>query len=429
MNSSSAHRGRSPDRAADRAPSAALGILFERARDLPASGTSGNMPRRRLGRVAVIASLACLAAFANPGFAQDATVTVRIGRAEPMTGGLAAVGMDNTNAVRMAIEELNRRAMVIGGKRVLWELDAQDDQGDPRQATQVAQKFVDEKVNGVVGHANSGSTGPAAIIYARAGIPQITPASTDPSIARRGHATFFRMIADDEAQSRSLARYAADTLHLRSVVVIDDRTAYGQGQADAFARAAKDAGMRVLAREYTNDKATDFSAVLTRMRGLRPDALFYGGLYGQGGPLLRQMRRLGMEARYIGGNGSCMPAMAQTAGDAVNGALCAESGLPLHAMPDGEAWLKRYRARFGVEDVQAFAPYAYDATMVLAAAMAKAGSTEPRKYLPYLRDVGYDGVTKRDIRFTPQGNLVEPSVTIEEFQDGRQKVLTAQQVR
>ena len=429
MNSSSAHHGRSPGRAADRAPRIAPSLPFERAGDVRASGTPGNMPRRGLGRAAVIASLACLAAWGNPGFAQDATVTVRIGSAEPMTGGLAAVGMDNTNAVRMAIEELNRRAMVIGGKRVLWELDAQDDQGDPRQATQVAQKFVDEKVNGVVGHANSGSTGPAAIIYARAGIPQISPASTDPSIAKRGHATFFRMIADDEAQSRSLARYAVDTLHLRSVVVIDDRTAYGQGQADAFARAAKEFGMRVLAREYTNDKASDFSAVLTRVRALKPDALFYGGLYAQGGPLLRQMRRLGVEARYIGGNGSCMPAMAKTAGDAVNGALCAESGLPLQSMPEGEAWLKRYRARFGDVDMQPFSPYAYDATMVLAAAMAKAESVEPAKYLPYLREVGYDGVSKRDIRFTPQGNLVAPSVTIEEFQDGRQKVLAVQQVR
>lgn len=381
-----------------------------------------------LARAAVAACLGASAVFAPASLAQDAAITVRIGSAEPMTGSLAAVGMDNTNAVRLAIEELNRRGMVIGGKRVLWELDAQDDQGDPRQATQVAQKFVDQKVNGVVGHASSGSTGPAAPIYARAGIPQITPASTDSSLARRGHATFFRLLADDDAQSESLARYAADTLHLRTVVVIDDRTAYGQGQADGFARAAKASGLSVLAREYTNDKASDFSAVLTRVRSLRPDAIFYGGLYGQGGPLLRQMRRLGIEARYIGGNGSCLPAMAQAAGEAVNGALCAESGLPLQSMPEGEAWLKRYRARFGAATVQTFSPYAYDATMVLAAAMAKAGSTEPRKYLPYLRDIGYDGVTKRGIRFTPQGNLIAPAVTIEEFRDGRQTVLGVQQL-
>ena len=401
-----------------------------------AASLPGSSPGRFLGvmlgairaRARSAACLGLLAGLATVCHAQDAVVTVRIGSAEPMTGALAAVGVDNTNAVRLAIEELNRRGMVIGGKRLLWELDAQDDQGDPRQAAQVAQKFVDQKVHGVVGHASSGCTVPAAAIYARAGIPQITPASTDTSIARRGHATFFRMLADDSALGEGLARYAAGTLHLRSVVVIDDRTAYGQGLADSFVRGAEASGMRVLAREYTSDKASDFSAVLTRVRALKPDALFYGGIYAQGGPLLRQMRRLGIEARYIGGDGSCMPAMAQTAGEAVNGALCAESGLSLQAMPEGAAWLERYRARFGPVPVQVFSPYAYDATMVLAAAMAKAGSIEPSRYLPYLRDIGYDGVTKKNIRFTAQGNLVAPSVTIEEFRDGRQQVLTVQQL-
>lgn len=382
-------------------------------------------------RAATFLAATCLGgipAWAPLAQAQDETLSVRIGSAEPLTGPLAAIGQDNTNAVRLAIEELNRRGMVIGGKRVLWVLDAQDDQGDPRQATQVAQKFVDQKVRGVVGHATSGSTSPAAAIYARAGIPEITPASTDSTIARHGYATFFRMLADDRALGSGLAQYAAGPLKLRNVVVIDDRTAYGQGLADSFARAAAAAGMKVLAREYTNNQAADFTAVLTRVKGLHADAVFYGGVYAQGGPMLRQMRRLGIEARYIGGDGSCMPAMAELAGDTVNGALCAESGLALQGMPQGREWLARYRARFGDVPMQVFSPYAYDATMVLAAAMAKADSTEPARYLPYIRNIGYDGVTKRDIRFTEQGNLVDPSITIEEFQGGQRKVLAVQQV-
>ena len=371
--------------------------------------------------------LALALSLAHGRAAHADTVVVRIGSAEPMSGPLAAVGQDNTNAVRMAVDELNDRALRIGGRRVVWVLDAQDDQGDPKQATMVAQKFVDQKVNAVVGHATSGSTSPAAAIYARAAIPQITPASTDTAIARRGHATFFRMLADDEALGGGLAQYAARQLHLGTVVVIDDRTAYGQGLADAFARAAQASGIRVLAREYTNNQAVDFTAVLTRAHALRPDAVFYGGTYAQGGPMLRQMRRLGMKARYIGGDASCMPAMADIAGDAVDGALCAESGLPLHDMPQGREWARRYHERFGDTTIQAFSPYAYDATMVLAAAMLKADSTDPRKYLAYVRHIGHDGVTKKNIRFTPQGNLVEPMVSVEVFEGRQRKVIAVQQ--
>ncbi len=389
--------------------------------------TGGRRIRRRalLPLFALAMTLSLTFWHARPAHAD--TVTVRIGSAEPMSGPLAAVGQDNTNAVRMAIDELNDRALRIGGKRVVWVLDAQDDQGDPKQATMVAQKFVDQKVNAVVGHATSGSTSPAAAIYARAAIPQITPASTDTAIARRGHATFFRMLADDEALGGGLAQYAARQLHLGTVVVIDDRTAYGQGLADAFARAAQASGIRVLAREYTNNQAVDFTAVLTRAHALRPDAVFYGGTYAQGGPMLRQMRRLGMKARYIGGDASCMPAMADIAGDAVDGALCAESGLPLHDMPRGREWARRYHERFGDTAIQAFSPYAYDATMVLAAATLKADSTDPRKYLAYVRDIGHDGVTKKNIRFTPQGNLVEPMVSVEIFEGRERKVIAVQQ--
>lgn len=383
--------------------------------------------RRHMWRRALLPLFALAMSLAHVRPAHADTVTVRIGSAEPMSGPLAAVGQDNTNAVRMAIDDLNDRALRIGGRRVVWVLDAQDDQGDPKQATMVAQKFVDQKVNAVVGHATSGSSSPAAAIYARAGIPQVTPASTDTAIARRGHATFFRMLADDEALGGGLAQYAARQLKLGTVVVIDDRTAYGQGLADAFARAAQANGLRVLAREYTSNQAADFTAVLTRADALRPDAVFYGGVYAQGGPLLRQMRRLGMKARYIGGDASCMPAMADIAGDAVDGALCAESGLPLHDMPQGRDWARRYHERFGDTAIQAFSPYAYDATMVLAAAMLKADSTDPRKFLVYMRDVGHDGVTKKNIRFTPQGNLVEPMVSIEVFEGRERKVIAVQQ--
>jgi branched-chain amino acid transport system substrate-binding protein len=326
-------------------------------------------------------------------------VTVTIGSAAPMSGPQASFGQDNTNGVRMAINDLNKQNIMIGGKKVVWKVDAQDDQADPKQATAVAQKFVDEKVNGVVGHLNSGCTYPASRIYNNAGIPDITPSSTDPKIAQQGFKTFFRIIANDNALGAGLANYAKKELKAKTVAVIDDRTAYGQGVADVFAKTAQKDGMKVLDREYTNDKATDFSAILTKIKAANPDVIFYGGMYSQAGPMLRQLEQLGIKAKFMGGDGICAPELAKLAGNAANIVTCAEGGSPLSQMPGGDAWKKRYDAEFGASAFQIYSPYSYDATMVLAHAMMKAKSVEPAKYLPFIQKIDYNGVTKKDIHF------------------------------
>ena len=356
-------------------------------------------------------------------------VTVVIGSAAPMSGPQAAFGQDNTNGVRMAINDLNKQNVMIGGKKVIWKVDAQDDQADPKQATSVAQKFVDEKVNGVVGHLNSGCTFPASRIYNNAGIPNITPSSTDPKIAEQGFKTFFRIIANDNALGAGLASYAKKELKAKTVAVIDDRTAYGQGVADVFAATAKKDGLKVLDREYTNDKATDFSAILTKIKSTNPDVIFYGGMYTQAGPLARQLKQLGIKATLMGGDGICAPDLAKLGGDAVNGTVCAEGGSPLDKMPGGEAWKKRYDAEFGAKAFQIYSPYSYDATMVLAKAMEKAKSTDPKKYLPYVQNIDYNGVTKNKIHFLANGNLADPSITISKFEGGEKKVVAVEQVK
>jgi len=356
-------------------------------------------------------------------------VTVVIGSAAPMSGPQAVFGQDNTNGVRMAINDLNKQNIMIGGKKVIWKIDAQDDQADPKQATSVAQKFVDEKVNGVVGHLNSGCTFPASRIYNNAGIPNITPSSTDPKIAEQGFKTFFRIIANDNALGAGLANYAKKELKAKTVAVIDDRTAYGQGVADVFAATAKKDGLKVLDREYTNDKATDFSAILTKIKSTNPDVIFYGGMYTQAGPLARQLKQLGIKATLMGGDGICAPDLAKLGGDAVNGTVCAEGGSPLSQMPGGEAWKKRYDAEFGAKAFQIYSPYSYDATMVLAKAMEKAKSTDPKKYLSYIQNIDYNGVTKNKIHFMANGNLADPSITISKFEGGEKKVVAVEQVK
>ncbi len=359
-------------------------------------------------------------------YAQE-TVTVTIGSASPLSGPQASFGQDNANGVIMAIKDLNSQNIVIGGKKVVWKVDAQDDQADPKQATTVAQKFVDEKVNGVVGHLNSGCTFPASRIYNNAGIPEITPSSTDPKISQQGFKTFFRIIANDNALGSGLANYAKKNLKATKVAVIDDRTAYGQGVADVFAKTAAKDGMKVVDREYTNDKATDFSAILTKIKASSPDVIFYGGMYPQAGPMLRQMRQLGIKAVLMGGDGICAPELGKLAGADVDGTICAEGGSPLSQMPGGEEWKKRYDAEFGPKAFQLYSPYAYDATMVLAHAMMKAKSVEPKKYLPFIQNINYNGVTKKDIHFTKDGELVDATITISQFQkDGAKKVIAVQ---
>ena len=372
------------------------------------------------------APLLALSMAIGTAYAQDA-VTVTIGSASPMSGPQASFGQDNANGVIMAIKDLNAENIVIGGKKIVWKVDAQDDQADPKQATTVAQKFVDEKVNGVVGHLNSGCTFPASRIYNNAGIPDITPSSTDPKISTQGFPTFFRIIANDSALGSGLANYAKTKLKAKTVAVIDDRTAYGQGVADVFAKTAKKDGLKVVDREFTNDKATDFSAILTKIKASNPDVIFYGGMYSQAGPLVRQMRQLGIKATMMGGDGICAPELGKLAGEAVGGTICAEGGSPLSQMPGGEAWKKRYDAEFGANAFQLYSPYSYDGTMVLAHAMMKAKSVEPAKYLPFIAKVNYNGVTKKDIHFTKTGELVDATITISEFgKDGKKTVLAVQ---
>ncbi|MDE2255088.1 MAG: branched-chain amino acid ABC transporter substrate-binding protein [Betaproteobacteria bacterium] len=356
-------------------------------------------------------------------------VTVTIGSAAPMSGPQASFGQDNTNGVRMAINDLNKQNIVIGGKKVIWKIDAQDDQADPKQATTIAQKFVDEKVNGVVGHLNSGCTYPASRIYNNAGIPDITPSSTDPKIAEQGFKTFFRIIANDNALGAGLANYAKTELKAKTVAVIDDRTAYGQGVADVFSKTAKKDGLKVLDREFTNDKATDFSAILTKIKSMNPDVIFYGGMYSQAGPMLRQIQQLGIKAKFMGGDGICAPELAKLAGDAANITICAEGGSPISQMPGGDAWKKRYDAEFGASAFQIYSPYSYDGTMVLAHAMMKANSVDPAKYLRYIQKIDYNGVTKKDIHFEADGNLAAPTITLSTFDNGVKKVVAVESVK
>ena len=244
-------------------------------------------------KMIVAASVAVASGLA---FSQE---VIKLGHVGPTSGGIAHLGKDNENGAKLAIEELNAKGVKIGGKAVKFELLTEDDAGDPKQGTAVAQKLADQKVKGVVGHLNSGTSIPASKIYSDAGIPQISPSATNPKYTRQGFKTTFRVVADDVHLGGTLGRYAVSTLKGKSIAVIDDRTAYGQGVADEFKKAVVAAKGNVVGHEYTNDKATDFMAILTNLKAKKPDVVFFGGMDAVAGPMLRQMKSLGINAKFM----------------------------------------------------------------------------------------------------------------------------------
>jgi branched-chain amino acid transport system substrate-binding protein len=342
-------------------------------------------------------------------------MVVRIGASAPLTGPQAHLGKDNENGTRMAIDDANSKGIVIAGRKIRFELISEDDQADPKTATIVAQKLLDNKVNGVIGHLNSGTSIPAAKIYSDNGIPQISPSATAVAYTAQGFKTAYRVMANDAQQGHVLGEFAAKYLKAAKIAVIDDRTAYGQGLADEFIKSAESSGATIVAHEYTNDKAMDFTAVLTAVKGKKPDLLFYGGMDAQGGPMAKQVKALALKVKFMTGDGGYTPEFIKLAGDAAEGAYASLPGVPLDKMPGGKEFNARFVAKY--QPIQLYAPYCYDAVNVMIAAMQKADSVEPAKYLPELASISYDGVTAK-IRFDEKGDLKGGAITVYQVQNG-----------
>lgn len=348
--------------------------------------------------------------------AASGDLVVRLGAAAPLTGNQAHIGKDNESGTRMAIDDANAKGIVIGGRKVHFELISEDDQADPKTATIIAQKLVDNKVSGIIGHLNSGTTIPASKIYSDNGIVQISPSATAVNYTAQGFKTAFRVMANDAQQGHVLGEYATKNLGAKKIAVIDDRTAYGQGLADEFIKAAQANGAQIVAHEYTNDKAVDFTAVLTAVKGKQPDLLFYGGMDPQAGPMAKQLKALALNLKFIMGDGGYTPEFIKLAGDAAEGAYATLPGVPLDKMPGGKEFEARFVAKY--QPIQLYAPYCYDAVNVMIAAMQKADSVEPAKYLPALSNISHEGVTAR-IQFDAKGDLKGGAVTLYQVRQGK----------
>ena len=343
------------------------------------------------------------------------SIEIKIGHVGPLTGGIAHLGKDNENGARLAIDEANAAKIKIDGKDAKFVLVAEDDQADPKVGTTVAQKLVDAKVAGIVGHLNSGTSIPASPIYSQAGIPVISGSATNPKLTEQGFKTQFRVVGRDDQQGPAIASYLAANKKPKLVAVIDDATAYGEGIANEVEKTLKAANIKVLPREKGTDKTTDWKAVLTKVKGKSADAVFFGGMDANGGLLLKQGRELGLKAVFSFGDGACTDEMTKLAGAAAEGLLCSQAGLPPQAAD--KKFLDSYKKKFNVDPIL-YAPFTYDGAKLLIEAMKKANSADPAKYLPELAKIDYKGATGQ-IAFDEKGDRKNAEMTIFTMKDGK----------
>jgi branched-chain amino acid transport system substrate-binding protein len=364
------------------------------------------------------------AAAAAPAAAPAPAVeTVKIGHVAPLTGEIAHLGKDNENGARLAVDEINDAGGIkVGDKTVKLELVAEDDKADPKEGTLAAQKLVDAGVVAVVGHLNSGTSIPASKIYSDANITQISPSATNPKYTEQGFKTTFRVVANDNQQGAVLANYAIDSLKAKTIAIVDDRTAYGQGLADVVERVAKEKGLNVVAREFTNDKATDFNAILTKIRAKKPDVVMYGGMDATAGPMAKQMKQLGMKTKLLAGDGVCSPEFIKLAGDAADLLTCSMAGEAVEKLAKGEDFKAKYKAKFN-EDVQVYSPYSYDAVYVIADAMKRAGKDDRASITAAMPDTNYAGLTGQ-IAFDTKGDIKNGAISLFDVKDGKLEYLS-----
>lgn len=360
-------------------------------------------------------------AFASLAVPAQADQVVKIGHVAPLTGAIAHLGKDNENGARLAVEEINAKGLVINGQKITLVLDTQDDAADPRTATQVAQKLVDDKVVAVVGHLNSGTTIPASKIYNDAGITEISPSATNPTYTQQGFKTAYRLMGTDAQQGPALANYASKALKVKTVAIVDDATAYGEGLANEFAKTAKASGMKVISHDATNDKAVDFRAILTKIKGERPDAIMYGGMDATGGPFAKQAKQLAIPAKILAGDGVCTDKLSDLAGAATDDIVCSQPGTPLEKMAGSAAFEKRFAARFH-QPIQIYAPFTYDAVYIIVDAMKRAKSTDPAKILAAMPSTDYKGVLG-ETRFDAHGDVKDPVISLYHYSTGKKQLL------
>jgi len=338
--------------------------------------------KKYLSLVAVLAAVTLVvtacggAAPSGDGGGSTAAVTVKIGIGAPITQGATALGLGMERGAKLAITDANAspEAKAAG---ITFVGVTGDDQGDPKTGVNVANQFAsDPALVGVMGHLNSGVSIPSSAVYNRANITMVSPASTNPDLTKQGFKNVFRVCTIDSVQGPAGADDAIAKLAKKAVFVVDDSTPYGTGLADEFAKEFEAKGGKVLGREKTGDKDTDFKALVTKIASTKPDLVYYGGIYNAGALLSKQLKDGGVKAPLMGGDGLYDGEYVKLAGAAnAEGDFATSVGLPLAQLPEGAKFQTAFKAAYPNDEIAAYDAYSYDAAMVIMKGVLEAAKT------------------------------------------------------
>lgn len=313
---------------------------------------------------------------------------MKIGFVAPLTGDQAAHGADMMHGAELALEQAGE---VLPGYKL--QLVALDDARSPSQAVSAAKRLAaDRDVLAVVGHLNSSCTKPASAIYHEARLLHINPVSSNPEISRQGFDTFYRVCATDDLQGPAGVRFARERLGARRVFILDDLTTYGRGLANEFEKAAPSAGLQVLGHEGITQGEKDFTPVLTKIKGLNPDLIYFAGMFPEAAQLVRQKSKLGISAKFMGGDGLFEPAMITLATpEAAEGMYFTTLGGDIRQVPTAQAFVEAFEKKYG--HLGAYSSYMYESTQLALEAIRRAGIPSRTAVLAAMKEIReYPGI-------------------------------------
>ncbi len=352
----------------------------------------------------------------------------RLALAVPLTGDIAAMGLGMKRGADLAVEEVNKQGRF---GRVI-ELKAFDDRADPKEAVNVANQIVsDNNIAAVIGHFNSGCSIPAAQVYARKDLLMITPGATNPKLtlqqlepAWKWNKVIFRVNTTDDVQGQFSANFLFKKFKLKSVAIVHDKTPYGQGLAEEFKKQFETNGGTVLSFDGISVGDKDFKALITRIKTRRPQALFFGGIYNEGGLLIRQARELGLNSAFLSGDALQTNEFLKLAGESAEGSYITNVGVPPEKIPSAQAFLEKFKAKYPGVDIQPYDHYSYEATMIALLALEKAGITQGSKdfnrlkMIEFMKALRYDGVLGQT-EFDEKGDTKNKAITVYKVQSGK----------
>ena len=361
-------------------------------------------PKQRLFFVSVFLMMFPFALMACEKKGDAPASEVLIGLAGPMTGDQSKIGKDLARGAGLAVDAWNAKGGVLD-RRI--RLEVGDDQHDPKQAVSVANKLINLGIVGMVGHFNSSASIPASSVYHDAGVPMITPGSTNPRLTEQGYDNVFRVVGRDDQQGEVAAQFIAKRLQAKRIAILHDKTTYGQGLAEELRKGLasyQNQGIEVISFDGITQGDKDFRGILTSLKGAKPDLYFFGGIFPEGGLLVKQAKEVGLAAPMMSGDGVIDPKFIEIAGAAAEGTYLTFTPDP-DKIPQAKEFLKEYRSKYGNE-LAPYAIYAYAAANILLKAISESRSTDGKKIVATLRRIKHSGATG-PIAFDAKGDVTK----------------------